>query len=154
MDSSSSQISKAKGPMKTCDQLRRSWTRPKDKVLLASLKDIVASGWESNNGFCTRYLCELEQAMIKSFMGTNLCAQPYINSKIHTWKKQYGSLFVMMDKSGVGWNETTGMLETTDEAWEMVVREVESSCLVTYDYIIFEVSTIPIRVKNIVRYFL
>ncbi|KAG8379503.1 hypothetical protein BUALT_Bualt07G0095200 [Buddleja alternifolia] len=100
MESSSSHTSKGKGPMKTCDQSRRSWTRPEKEVLLTALKEIVAAGWKSDNGFRTGYLRELEQAMIKTFPGTNLCAQPHINSKIHTWKKQYGSLFMMMDKSG------------------------------------------------------
>ncbi|KAG8373374.1 hypothetical protein BUALT_Bualt11G0017600 [Buddleja alternifolia] len=122
MESSSSQISKGKGPMKTCDQSRRSWTRLKDEVLLTSLKEIVATEWKLDNGFRTRYLHELEQAMIKTFPDINLHAQPHINSKSHTWKKQYGSLFIMMNKNRVGWNETTGMLETTDEAWERVVR--------------------------------
>ncbi|KAG8386295.1 hypothetical protein BUALT_Bualt03G0134200 [Buddleja alternifolia] len=132
MESSSTQISKGNGPMKTCDQSRRSWTRPEEEVLLTALKEIVAAGWKSDNGFRTGYLHELEQAMIKTFPGTNLRAQPHINSKIHTWKKQYGSLFMMMDKSGVGWNETTGMLETTDEAWERVIRNDPSARLMRY----------------------
>ncbi|KAG8376055.1 hypothetical protein BUALT_Bualt09G0023800 [Buddleja alternifolia] len=132
MESSSSHTSKGKGPMNTCDQSRRSWTRPEEEVLLTALKEIVAAGWKSDNGFRTGYLRELEQAMIKTFPGTNLRAQPHINSKIHTWKKQYGSLFMMMDKSRVGWNETTGMIETTGEAWERVVRNDPSARLMRY----------------------
>ncbi|KAG8371301.1 hypothetical protein BUALT_Bualt13G0073500 [Buddleja alternifolia] len=131
-ESSSSHTSKGKEPMKTCDQSRRSWTRPEEEVLLTTLKEIVAAEWKSDNGFRTGYLRELEQAMIKTFPGTNLRAQSHINSKIHTWKKQYGSLFMMMDKSGVGWNETTRMIETTDEAWERVVRNDPSTRLMRY----------------------
>ncbi|KAG8368996.1 hypothetical protein BUALT_Bualt15G0104300 [Buddleja alternifolia] len=74
MESSSSHIIKGKGPMRTCDQSRRSWTRPEEEELLIALKEIVAAGWKSDNGFRTGYLRELEQAMIKTFPGTNLHA--------------------------------------------------------------------------------
>ncbi|KAL8457048.1 hypothetical protein ACS0TY_035038 [Phlomoides rotata] len=51
--------------------------------------------------------------------GTDLLATPHINSKIHQWKKDYGSLFDVLSKSGVGWNCTTHTLDVIDEGvWE------------------------------------
>ncbi|KAG8372411.1 hypothetical protein BUALT_Bualt12G0063400 [Buddleja alternifolia] len=48
---------------------------------------------------------------------------------MHTWKKQYGSLFTIIDSSEVDWNETTRMLETTNEAWEKVDKNDPSARL-------------------------
>ncbi|KAG8374566.1 hypothetical protein BUALT_Bualt10G0008800 [Buddleja alternifolia] len=83
MESSSSHISKGKGPMKTCDQSRRSWTRPEEEVLLTALKEIVVAGWKSDNGFRTGYLRELEQTMIKT-------GQICVHSPISTQKFTLG----------------------------------------------------------------
>ncbi|KAL8512770.1 hypothetical protein ACS0TY_019049 [Phlomoides rotata] len=51
--------------------------------------------------------------------GTDLLPTPHINSKIHQWKKDYGSLFDVLSKNGVGWNCTTHTLDVIDEGvWE------------------------------------
>ncbi|KAG8372856.1 hypothetical protein BUALT_Bualt12G0110500 [Buddleja alternifolia] len=60
--------------------------------------------------------------MSKIFPGTDLRAMPHINSKIHVWRKDYGSLTIMLKKSGIGWNDTTKMIEAEDEAWENFVK--------------------------------
>ncbi|CAA0830000.1 Unknown protein [Striga hermonthica] len=38
------------------------------------------------------------------------------------WKKDYGSLCTMLSRSGVGWNESTMMVECTDEAWSECLK--------------------------------
>ncbi|KAL8496386.1 hypothetical protein ACS0TY_020192 [Phlomoides rotata] len=51
--------------------------------------------------------------------GTDILANPHINSKIHVWKKDYGSLFDVLSKSGIGWNCSTHTLDILDEGvWE------------------------------------
>ncbi|KAL8458323.1 hypothetical protein ACS0TY_035994 [Phlomoides rotata] len=62
---------------------------------------------------------ELEKGMHKIFPGTDLVANPHINSKIHVWKKEYSALSDLISKSGIGWNSTTSMIDVEDEGvWE------------------------------------
>ncbi|KAL8532864.1 hypothetical protein ACS0TY_009171 [Phlomoides rotata] len=62
---------------------------------------------------------ELEKGVRKLLPGTNIFATPYINSKIHVWKKEYGALSDLLSKSGIGWNSTTSIIEVGDEAvWD------------------------------------
>ncbi|KAK6117374.1 hypothetical protein DH2020_048892 [Rehmannia glutinosa] len=72
---------------------------------------------EIQNGFKIGYLQALEQEMQKIIPGTNLKGISHINSKIHVWKKDYGSLVTMLSRSGIGWNVTTNMIEAPDDAW-------------------------------------
>ncbi|KAL8546241.1 hypothetical protein ACS0TY_006091 [Phlomoides rotata] len=51
--------------------------------------------------------------------GTDIVANPHINSKIHVWKKEYGVLSDLLSKTGMGWNSTTSMIEVGDEeVWD------------------------------------
>ncbi|KAL8466355.1 hypothetical protein ACS0TY_035454 [Phlomoides rotata] len=98
---------------------RRSWTKLEEDALVLCLIEIVNNGWKSDNGFRAGFQRELEKEMRALIPGTNLLATPHINSKIHQWKKDYGSLFDVLSKSGVGWNCTTHTLDVIDEGvWE------------------------------------
>ncbi|XP_073133600.1 uncharacterized protein [Henckelia pumila] len=63
-----------------------------------------------------------EKRLMSIFPGTDLRGCPYINSKIHVWKKTHGTLATMLSRSGIGWNETQKMIESSDEAWEGFVK--------------------------------
>lgn len=110
------------GTRKRNDKGRRSWSNREEEVLISSLKEIVANRWKSENGFKVGYLQALEQHMVKAFPGTDIRAIPHINSKIHVWKKNYSSLLSMLSRSGIGWNDTTKMIEANDEAWDAYVK--------------------------------
>ncbi|KAL8544655.1 hypothetical protein ACS0TY_005041 [Phlomoides rotata] len=103
------------------DKTRRIWSAREEQVLLAALKDLVAHGWKSDNGFRTGYLVRCENAMKVEFPNTDLLATPHITSKITSWKKSYGNI-VTAQSSGVGFNTTTGELDCTDEQWDATVR--------------------------------
>ncbi|KAK6164017.1 hypothetical protein DH2020_000881 [Rehmannia glutinosa] len=120
MEASHNQIPKQ--CRKRNDKGRRSWSRREEEVLVASLKEIVSSGWKSENGFKIGYLQALEQEMMKVLPGTDLRGIPHINSKIHVWKKDYGSLVSMLSRSGIWWNDNTKMIEAHDEAWAEYVK--------------------------------
>ncbi|XP_057797372.1 uncharacterized protein LOC131013315 [Salvia miltiorrhiza] len=106
------------------DKSRRSWLMRDEAILLASLKELVANGWKSNNGFQAGYLTKLEEAMRKEFPTTDLKVMPHINSKITIWKKNYNSLTKMLKPSGVGFNLTgTHMIDCNDEQWEQIVKK-------------------------------
>ncbi|KAK6161945.1 hypothetical protein DH2020_001786 [Rehmannia glutinosa] len=115
----------AKATRKRNDKGRRSWSRREEEVLVESLKEIVSSGWKSENGFKIGYLQVLEQEMLKALPGTDLRGIPHINSMIHVWKKDYGSLVSMLSRSGIGWNDNTKMIEARNEAWVDYVKVFE-----------------------------
>ncbi|KAK6115744.1 hypothetical protein DH2020_008013 [Rehmannia glutinosa] len=60
--------------------------------------------------------------MVKALPGTNLKGIPHINSKIHVWKKDYGSLVSMLSHIGICWNDTTKMIEVHDNVWADYVK--------------------------------
>ncbi|KAK6160716.1 hypothetical protein DH2020_004097 [Rehmannia glutinosa] len=118
MDLSSNNFSRVNKPVrKRNDKGRRSWSRREEEALIVSLKEVIASGWKSENGFKIGYLQALEQEMQKIIPGTDLKGIPHINSKIHVWKKDYGSLVTMLSRSGIGWNVSTNTIEAPDDAW-------------------------------------
>ncbi|KAK6153770.1 hypothetical protein DH2020_013409 [Rehmannia glutinosa] len=87
-----------------------------------ALKEVITNGWKSENGFKIGYLQALEQEMQKIILGTDLKGIPHINSKIHVWKKDYGSLVTMLSRSGIWWNVTTNMIDAPDDAWAEYVK--------------------------------
>ncbi|KAL8534167.1 hypothetical protein ACS0TY_010247 [Phlomoides rotata] len=79
--------------------------------------------------------------MKKLLPGTDLVANSDNNSKIHVWKKEYGSLFNLLSKSGVGWNCTTNTINVLDEeAWETQKKadpHVKTMCYKSWPYYSF-----------------
>ncbi|XP_073017206.1 uncharacterized protein [Primulina eburnea] len=112
--------------VKKSEKGRRVWSAREEEVLIQSLKEAIANGWKSENGFKCGYLNFLEKAIMKIFPGTDLRGCPHINSKIHVWKKTHGTLVTMLSRSGMGWNDTQKMIEASDEAWDAFVK-IDSS---------------------------
>ncbi|KAG8390827.1 hypothetical protein BUALT_Bualt01G0124000 [Buddleja alternifolia] len=111
-----------KGQEKKIDKRRRCWLTKEEEVLIVALKDIIYKGWKCETGFRTGYLRLLEKAMVKAFPRTDIRAEPHINSKIHVWKKSYGSLTSMFGVSGISWNNSTKMIDAQDDAWDLYVK--------------------------------
>lgn len=102
---------------------RRSWTVQEEQQLIVGLKDLVSRGLKCDNGFKTGYLTVLEQHLAAQFPGCDLKADPHIASKIHVWKRNYGSLSTMLSRSGFGWNNTSHIIEVTDDQiWHEYVK--------------------------------
>lgn len=115
------------------EKTRRCWSQKEEEVLISCLKEIVASGWKADNGFRVGYLGLLEHSMTKVFPGTNIRANPHINSKIHGWKRDYGSIVsILVDRTGVGWNDSTKMLEATDDMWDAAIKKDKNARLMRY----------------------
>ncbi|KAL8525766.1 hypothetical protein ACS0TY_015124 [Phlomoides rotata] len=94
---------------------RRSWSKVEEDALIHCLIDIVNDGWKADNDFKAGFQRELEKKMQKMLPGSDIIANPHINSKTHVWKKEYGALFDLLSKSGIGWNSSTSMIEVPDE---------------------------------------
>ncbi|KAL0361755.1 UNVERIFIED_CONTAM: hypothetical protein Sradi_3860000 [Sesamum radiatum] len=60
--------------------------------------------------------------MVKLFPSSDIKADPHIQSKIHVWKKTYGSIVSMLTRSGFGWNDATNMVVVDDDVWENYVK--------------------------------
>ncbi|GER39740.1 B3 domain-containing protein Os12g0592300 [Striga asiatica] len=114
------------------DKGRRSWSKHEEEILIVALKEVVANGWKSENGFKTGFLQVLEQELAKKLPGTDLKGLPHINSKIHVWKKDYSSLLFMLSRTGMGWNDSTKMVEASDEAWASCVKVDPNARLMRY----------------------
>ncbi|KAH6799932.1 hypothetical protein C2S52_000396 [Perilla frutescens var. hirtella] len=97
------------------DNRRHIWTFQEEEALINALKDLIVSGWKCENGFRTGYLLCLEKELAKAFPGTDLRAEPHVNSKIHVWKKCYSSLYSMLGRSDFGWNDETKMFTVESE---------------------------------------
>ncbi|KAL8534391.1 hypothetical protein ACS0TY_010419 [Phlomoides rotata] len=98
---------------------RRSCSRVEEDALIHCLTDIINDGWKAENGFKVGFQQELEKGMRRILPGTDIVANPHINSKIHVWKKEYSALSDLLSKSGIDWNSTTSMIEVEDEGvWE------------------------------------
>ncbi|KAL8494780.1 hypothetical protein ACS0TY_025583 [Phlomoides rotata] len=101
----------------------RSWSKIEEDALVLCLTNIIIEGWKSENGFKAGFQRELEKTMRKIIPGTDLVATPHINSKIHVYNKEYGTLSDLLSKNGIGWNSTTSMIEIEDEnAWDSYRR--------------------------------
>ncbi|XP_073034819.1 uncharacterized protein [Primulina eburnea] len=44
------------------------------------------------------------------------------STKVHVWKKLYGSVVTLLSKSGVGWNDTEKTIEASNETWEALTK--------------------------------
>ncbi|KAL0438970.1 UNVERIFIED_CONTAM: hypothetical protein Slati_2380000 [Sesamum latifolium] len=61
--------------------------------------------------------------MKKLFPSSDIKADPHIQSKIHVWKKTYGSLVGMLGRSGFGWNDATNMVVVDDDVvWDNYIK--------------------------------
>lgn len=96
---------------------------------MSSMKELVATGWKSENGYRAGYLTRALEALKHEFPKTDICVHPHIKSRIQSWKKNYYSLMQILDRSGVGFN-TDGdyKIDIDDEQWTQVVQ-------VTFSYI-------------------
>lgn len=106
---------------------RRTWTFNEEHCLINHFKDLVSQWWKCDNGFKSRCLAQLEQAMAKLFMGTNIKGEPQIHSKNHIWNKYYRLLInKMLSKSGWRTNESFSTIEVPSDELRVVYIKVNS----------------------------
>ncbi|KAG8368383.1 hypothetical protein BUALT_Bualt15G0039800 [Buddleja alternifolia] len=122
MDSNSSRA-RSSVARDTTKSTRRSWSLHEELVLISALKELVVSGWKCDNGFRTGYQNLLEKSMLQAIPGTDLRAEPHINSRIHVWKKNHSSIATMLTRSGFGWNDTSNtIIVDSDQVWDNFVK--------------------------------
>ncbi|XP_041998810.1 uncharacterized protein LOC121748487 isoform X1 [Salvia splendens] len=82
------------------------------------------NGWKSDNGFRGGYANKIEDWMRDEFPTTDIRANPHIQSKISTWKKNYYSLTNILDRSGAGFNlHNDFKIDCSDDQWDQIVKQ-------------------------------
>ncbi|KAG6391419.1 hypothetical protein SASPL_149173 [Salvia splendens] len=105
------------------DRSRRAWSDREEMHFIASLKELVATGWKADNGFRSGYLFKLEESMRREFPNTDLRVSPHISSKLHTWKKFYSAVSSILERSGVGFNNHGDFKIDCDEhVWSEIIK--------------------------------
>ncbi|KAG6423912.1 hypothetical protein SASPL_114320 [Salvia splendens] len=109
------------------DRSRRIWSVREEEILMATLKELAANGWKSDNGFRSGYLVRAREAIKREFPNTDILPHPHIYSKITTWKRNYGSLKMMLNHSGIGFNsDGSYRIEADDEQWDLFCKVYEA----------------------------
>ncbi|KAG6392062.1 hypothetical protein SASPL_146268 [Salvia splendens] len=116
-----------------CDRSRRAWSDREEMHFIASLKELVATGWKSDNGFRSGYLFKLEESMRREFPTTDLRVSPHISSKLHTWKKFYSAVSSILERSGVGFNNHDDYKIDCDEhQWTEIIKADSAARFLRY----------------------
>ncbi|KAK4383178.1 hypothetical protein Sango_2802000 [Sesamum angolense] len=84
MDDDASKGVRRRGVKRDGKLSRRVWSTAEEEAFLECLREIVRTGWKSDNGFRKGYLGVLEQLLNKACPNSGLKAEPHISSKIHT----------------------------------------------------------------------
>lgn len=80
------------------------------------LYDLLDDGWKFDNGFRPGYATRVYQVLKREIPDIQIKVCPHINSKITTWKRDYGSLSFILDRSGIGFNANNDFkIECNDE---------------------------------------
>ncbi|KAL8535928.1 hypothetical protein ACS0TY_011541 [Phlomoides rotata] len=102
---------------------RRVWAFQEEHALVNRLKELVARGYKVDNGFKAGYVGFLESWLMNAFPGTDLKGDLHINSKIHVWKKHFGSLSSMFLDSGIGLHNISYMIDAHKDKWVAVIKK-------------------------------
>ncbi|KAG6421990.1 hypothetical protein SASPL_118556 [Salvia splendens] len=115
------------------DRSRRAWSDREEMHFIASLKELVATGWKADNGFRSGYLFKLEESMRREFPNTDLRVSPHISSKLHTWKKFYSAVSSILERSGVGFNNHGDFKIDCDEhVWSEIIKADSGARFIRY----------------------
>ncbi|KAL8556637.1 hypothetical protein ACS0TY_004185 [Phlomoides rotata] len=107
---------------------RQTWSKMEGDALIHCFTEIVNDGWKAD--FKAGFQRELENGIHKLTPSTDIVANPYINSKIHVWKKEYETLSDFLSKSGIEWDSSTHNLDIIDElVWDAQKRPYYESWL-------------------------
>ena len=113
----------AKAKFKKGDRTRRMWTSREEEILAATLVELVARGWKSDNGFRAGYLQKIVDSIRAEFPTSDIRGTPHVTSKLQAWKNNYNSLRKILARTGVGFNPHGDFkIDCDDEQWEQIVH--------------------------------
>ncbi|XVF39666.1 hypothetical protein PTKIN_Ptkin01aG0051600 [Pterospermum kingtungense] len=101
------------------------WTKEEDATLVECLRVLVEDRkWKADNGtFRTWYLIQLEKMMETRLPQSKLKAEPHIESRVKTLKRQYNAIAEMLALgSGFGWDDVEKCLIASKDVFDDWVR--------------------------------
>ncbi|PWA91028.1 myb/SANT-like domain, Harbinger transposase-derived nuclease domain protein [Artemisia annua] len=100
----------------------KGWSSREEAKLVELLVDMVNNGeFVSDNGFKNGYLVHLEQQLKVHFPKSGLTGKPHIESKIRLLKKDWNSVYDMLNgpnASGFCFLGDTNMLDAPESVWD------------------------------------
>ncbi|KAL5802993.1 hypothetical protein ACOSQ4_031298 [Xanthoceras sorbifolium] len=98
---------------------RRAWTIFEEDSFLTVLEDFVASHKRCDTrNFKATSLAQMEKALNDICPGFNLKVIPHLESKLKKWKKNYSTIYDIMNTSGFAWNDVKKCIEHHSSAIE------------------------------------
>ncbi|KAK6127160.1 hypothetical protein DH2020_039089 [Rehmannia glutinosa] len=92
------------------DKGRRSWSRREEEVLISALKEVIANGWKSENGFKIA-IFKLWNKKYEGSSRDGLEGDSTYQLKDTCLEEGLRRLVTMLSQSGIGWNDSTNMIE-------------------------------------------
>ena len=114
------------GSSQSRQRSRRVWTKEEEEALLNILDDVVTRGQRCDTGsFKSGTMTMTERALTEMCSNSGLKINPHIESKLKKWKKQYGIIYDMLNKSGFGWNDSLKCVEVdSNDRWKSYVEVI------------------------------
>ncbi|KAM3688939.1 hypothetical protein ACJW31_09G008700 [Castanea mollissima] len=97
------------------------WTAEEDDKLVECLLELVGDvKWKAENGFEAGFTAKLEELLEKKLPGCGIKANPHIESRYKTLRKQYRAIVDMLgpNASGFGWNDNEKMVVVEKQIFE------------------------------------
>lgn len=104
---------------------KHQWSAQEDEHLVHCLLRMIHEGsWKAENGFRTGYLTQLEKWMHERIPNCELKANPHIESRLKTWKRQFHAISEMLGPkaSGFGWNDKDKCIVCEKEIYDNWVK--------------------------------
>ncbi|XP_058204070.1 uncharacterized protein LOC131318382 [Rhododendron vialii] len=74
--------------------------------------------WRADNGFKCSFFNHLEKELEKVLPGSNLKANPHIDSKIKHWKQTWAKIVDIIALSGFGWYDVNKSISVENDIWD------------------------------------
>ncbi|KAI8568730.1 hypothetical protein RHMOL_Rhmol02G0223600 [Rhododendron molle] len=96
----------------------RNWrTKEEDALMKCIVNELVGDKWRAENGFKCDFFKHLEKELEKFLLGTDLKANPHIDSNVKYWKVTWAKIIDIIVLSGFGWDDVNKCILLEKDIW-------------------------------------